>query len=91
MALVALGQGAPPQTRLSRAQVELGVHLPRAAFSEGGQAPLENFQKTAWEEEEEEVFQVLLVEVGLVVLGVQERFHYSAVKAELPWQEKPLL
>lgn len=81
MAPVAVEQGAAPQTRLSHAQAELGDHLLRAAFSEGGQAPLENFQMTAWVE----------VEVGLVVPVVQERFHYSGVNGELPLQEKPVL
>lgn len=91
MAPVAVGEEAPPQTRLSHVQVELGVHLPRAAFSEGGEAPLENFQKTAWEEVEVGVYQASPVEVGLVVQGVQERFHYFVAKAELPLQEKLLL
>lgn len=91
MAPVAVEQGAALQTRLSHAQAELGDHLLRAAFSEGGQAPLENFQMTAWVEVEVGVYQASPVEVGLVVPVVQERFHYSGVNGELPLQEKLVL
>lgn len=89
MAPVAVEQGAALQTRLSHAQAELGDHLLRAASSEGGQAPLENFQMTAWVEVG--VYQASPVEVGLVVPVVQERFHYSGVNGELLLQEKPVL
>lgn len=63
----------------------------RAAFSEGGQAPLENSQMTAWVEAGAGVYQASPVEVGLVVPVVQERFHYSGVNGELLLQEKPVL
>lgn len=88
---MAVEQGAAPQTRLSHAQAELGDHLLRAASSEGGQAPLENSQMTAWVEAGAGVYQASPVEVGLVVPVVQERFHYSGVNGELLLQEKSVL
>lgn len=91
MAPVAVEQWAAPQTRLLHVRAGLGVHLLRAASSEGGQAPLENFQMTAGVVVGVGVYQTSPVEVGLVVSVVQERFHYSWVNAELPLQGKLVL